>query len=251
MNNFNNFPDFTQMRKDFDDSQKRMDEYYSNSLQNPIPPEQMKSQNNQVLDVTAYQNNQSPQPLAPLGANARVIDQQREKVEGVDQMTSSLQQTVNTWDKTFKSKEYQTELGNAAKANTEGAKGGMSGSDIAGGATAALGFAGQAYGALQGVDASEAESWKKTGQLAMSGASTGMQIGGPWGAAIGAVVGGAAGFINMGADRAKRNKMTRDKIKKENEDTFDKRQRDYEIKEAEKQIELLTAMGNSQLNYLK
>lgn len=249
MNNFNNFPDFSQMRKDFEESEKRINEYYSQSLYNPIPPEQMKAQNNQVFDTTTFQNNQSPQPLAPLGANARVIDPQRDKVQGIEPMTSSVQQTVNTWDETFKSKEYQTELGDAAKSNSEG--GGMSGSKIAGGATAALGFAGQAYGALQGVDQSESESWKKTGQLALSGASTGMQIGGPWGAAIGAVVGGASGLINMGSDRAKRNKMTRDKIKKENQDTFDKRQRDYEIKEAEKQIELLTAMGNSQLNYLK
>ena len=239
------------MRKDFEESEKRINEYYSQSLYNPIPPEQMKAQNNQVFDTTTFQNNQSPQPLAPLGANSRVIDPQRDKVQGIEPMISSVQQSVNTWDETFKSKEYQTELGNAAKANIEGAKGGMSGSKIAGGATAALGFAGQAYGALQGVDASEAESWKKTGQLAMSGASTGMQIGGPWGAAIGAVAGGTIGLINKGADTAKRNQMTREKIKKENEDTFDKRQRDYEIKEAEKQIELLTSMSKSQLNYLK
>ena len=249
MNNFNNFPDFSQMRKDLDDSQKRMEEYYSQSLYNPNPPENIKAQNNQVFDTTAFQENTSPQSLAPLGANARVIEPQKDSVQQLEPMTSSVQQTANIWDQKFKSSEYQTELGDAAKKNASG--GGASASGIASGVSAGLGFASQAYGTLQGVDQSESESWKKTGQLAMSGASTGMQIGGPWGAAIGAVVGGAGGLINMGADRAKRNQMTRDKIKKENQDTFDKRQRDYEIKEAERQIELLTSMSKSQLNYLK
>ena len=256
MNNFNNFPDFSQMRKDLDDSQKRMEEYYSQSLYNPNPPENIKAQNNQVFDTTAFQENTSPQPLAPLGANARVVDPQRNPIEqfdygSVSKTTSQIEadKAMNIWDQKFQSKEYQTELGDAAKKNASGS--GASASGIASGVSAGLGFASKAYGTLQEVDQSESESWKKTGQLTMSGASTGMQIGGPWGAAIGSVVGGAAGLINMGADRNKRNQMTREKIKKENKDTFDKRQRDYEIKEAERQIELLTSMSKSQLNYLK
>lgn len=238
----NQWGDFSLMRKNIEDEEERLKNYYAQSF--------FPTNTNNPIDVGQSKLGQTPQALAPLGSNARVVDPQLDAVKGLDIQKIDIGQVENIkWDSTFKAPEYQAELGDAAKSNAKVSGGG--GADIASGVGAGLGFASTAYSSIKDVDASESESWGKTGQLALSGASTGMQIGGPWGAAIGAVVGGAAGIINMEGDRKKRHIATREKNKKQYEDTFDKRQRDYELKEAEREIELLTSFSKSQLNYLK
>ena len=245
-----NWPDFKDYLERSNTNEQRLNDYYSQSMMsiNKTPD---------LINVDQAKSNQSPEALAPLGSNANVINKITQPNEpnynGIISLTpeqlDGMSNDLNATSSSIPDIEWSDE-GNGIQAinDPQQSKGGAG---VAQGASAVIGFAGQAYGALEGTDKFESESWKKTGSLAMSGASTGMMIGGPWGAAIGAGGGGAAGIINMGADRKKRHKETRDRIKDGNQTTFEKRQRDYQMKEAEREIELLTAMSKSQLNYLK
>jgi len=233
MNPFPNWPDFSESLESLNQREKQLQEYYSKPF----------------IDTSAIQQGYAPQTLAPHGANARVITPAVDMATPTFDVSANPNDTIAKWDATFKSKEYNTELNEAAKANAMPTDKGFSldSKAVSGG----LNFVSQAFNSTQGVDGSESESWAKTGQLAMSGASLGMQVGGPWGAAIGAVTGGTIGLINKGSDRRKRDTMTRDKNAQIAADSVNRRKRDYEIKEAEREIELLTSHSKSQLNYLK
>ena len=61
-----------------------------------------------------------------------------------------------------------------------------------------------AYQQLSQTAQSDKEADARTLSLAASGASAGMTVGGPWGAAIGGVVGLGAGLLKKGPDRKKR-----------------------------------------------
>ena len=67
-----------------------------------------------------------------------------------------------------------------------------------------LNFGLDAYQQLSQTAQSDKEADARTLSLAASGASAGMTVGGPWGAAIGGVVGLGAGLLKKGPDRKKR-----------------------------------------------
>lgn len=205
----------------------------------------MYADQNSVPDFSKINNAfSSPEPIAPLGSNARVIEGNANEFvspSGIEMKPMDIDGDAIS-DATSK-----TITDNSASLIKE-KKGGM---NLGGKASSIARFAGNAYGSIQGTDASKKESWAKTGNLTVSGASTGAQIGGPWGAAIGAVVGLGAGMINMGADTRKRNAEKREKLRKESNE-FDKKVKDsYEIENAERELELLRSFSKSQLNYLK
>lgn len=221
----------------FDESEKKWREFYSQPL----------------YDITP--NNYSPQAVAPHGANARTIDMNAPKESDLLN-PPGLQEnkSVNQWDQIFKSMSYNEPLKKAGEASLENVQNGLpqqEGFDFKGGATQAAQFGLQAFQTLNGKDASEKESWAKAGQLTMNGAMTGAKIGGPWGAAIGGGVGAIAGVVNLLGDSNERNKAIRKENKEEATRNEKLRARDYEIAQANKEIENLQSMSKSQLNYIK
>lgn len=263
-----------------------------------------------LIPIELLNNNTSPQPLAPLGANARVLDGQQLPQAPTSNYTSSenlltdnmrsyvnsLSQSLNPnqfgnpnlnpggdllpqkspidysnfvadeeakrrennlqpWSEMIsKSESSMNDLFSKNKDNIDEA---INVGDKAGGgaglgtiASAGMGFAKDLL-SVRGVDGSEKESWAKTGQLTLSGATTGMQIAGPWGAAVGAVVGAGAGLINKRADKRKRGHAIHENNMKQARDSKKQRLVEYEIEQAEKEIELLNSYRKREMNFIR
>lgn len=134
---------------------------------------------------------------------------------------------------------------------------GASASSSGGGAKFGIGeamgvaeFGIQAGNILSHTSETEAEGWANMGNLTMKGASVGMQIGGPWGAAIGGVIGLGTGVYDMFANASKRKKMNRDKYDKMLEANKTKREQEQRMKDGQESLEKLNKLRKAQLNYL-
>ena len=97
---------------------------------------------------------------------------------------------------------------------------------------------------------SESEGWMQAGQWGLKGAEIGMSVGGPWGAAIGGVVGAGAGIYDAIADSGKRNAKKRKTVDAQNDSLFTKRELEGSMKADEKRIKQLTNLRKNQLNYI-
>jgi hypothetical protein len=192
----------------------------------------------------------SPQSLAPHGANSRIINN-NEAAQGLIDVNKTAQDYVANFNsKILPGTSYTNNLQNASQEALDRVPVQSEGTDWSGIASGSLQFGNNAFSALQGTDGSEAESWAKTAQLTASAAKFGGQIGGPIGMGVGAVVGFGAGLINKGADKEKRGKAIDKKNDQLAEQAEKERRTEYEIKQAEKDIALLTSMNKSKLNYL-
>lgn len=216
----------------------------------PGNPFALVNHNNSTPEKTFFQSGlESPQPLAPHGANARVL-QNSDAAQGLIDMVSNPFQKAN--EQFNPTSNYMKDLSSASENRLEelSVDSPKSSFDTTGAISSGVNFASNAFTALNGTDASESESWAKTGQLALSGAQAGMQIGGPFGAAIGGVAGGVMGLINKKKDKDRRGRMIDERNDRAAERSMRERRTEYEIKQAEKDIESLTAMNKSKLNYL-
>lgn len=139
------------------------------------------------------------------------------------------------------------------KTSSVGASASSSGGGAKFGVGEAMGvaeFGIQAGNVLSNTSEKEAEGWANMGNLTMKGASVGMQIGGPWGAAIGGVIGLGTGVYDMFADASKRKKMNRDKYDKMLEANKTKREQEQRMKDGQESLEKLNKLRKAQLNYL-
>lgn len=234
-------------------SLKKWEQFYSQ----PIYDRRLDIKPPQVSDPfnpQAMMQNQSPEPLAPHGASTRSVQMlppEPEKsywdnIKLLDHDDIFGEKTPEPGNSTSEEGMEWHDEGDGNQAINDPSAINFDTSKIAGGA---MKFGTSLMQGLQGTDQSESESWAKTGQMAMSGAKAGMEIAGPWGAAAGGVIGGVAGLINKGADKRKRNRETREKNAVKSELAERNRLRDYEIKQAERDIQALSAMSKSQLNH--
>lgn len=100
------------------------------------------------------------------------------------------------------------------------------------------------------VAGSEKESWAGLGSSVAGGAGVGMSVGGPVGAAIGAGVGLVTGAVDFIGDTNKRNEKARDDYDKSFLENMNKRKEEWGTEKAERNLQKLTTLRKSQLNYL-
>lgn len=122
--------------------------------------------------------------------------------------------------------------------------------NAAGTAMAGIGLATSTFNATKNTSQSEKESIAGAADLTLKSAQLGLQLGGPWGAAIGGAAGLTYGVIDGFADANKRGKMEREANKKKFLEDKMKREQEYRISEGEDSLQKLTRLRKAQMDYL-
>ena len=122
--------------------------------------------------------------------------------------------------------------------------------DLAGTVMAGVGLATSAFNATKNTSQSDKEAITGAADLTAKSALLGLQLGGPWGAAIGGTVGLGYGVIDGFADANKIGRNERRANKEKFNENRLRREQEFRISEGEESLKKLSALRKSQMDYL-